>query len=405
MKQKDYYAILNVSRNASEDEIKKAYRRLALKYHPDKNPGDKTTEAKFRDAKNAYELLQDVVERKRYDRLNPPEPGRDLEYHLEVSLKNGTDDKQGVLKEFTFEVEGRKIKLTLDKGGGTYRLCGMGEAGVYGGNPGDLLVVVNAKQQLSQTIFGNDRVEMVLIPAGEFLMGSDGEDTRDNEKPVHSVYLDAFYMDKYPVTNAQYKAFVEANPEWSKEGFSPKYLSKFYLSDWDGNIFPSGKGNHPVVSVSWYAAMAYAKWADKRLPTEAEWEKAARGGLVVQKYPWGNSIDSGKANYGKKVGNTTPVDNYPVNNYGLCDMVGNVDEWCLDGYDANFYVHSPRDNPILDENKTQKIGNITSNNPRVMRGGNWFISARFVRVACRSWAEASYPMPSTGFRCAKSITF
>ena len=95
MKQKDYYAILNVSRNASEDEIKKAYRRLALNYHPDKNPGDKTTEAKFRDAKDAYELLQDVVERKRYDRLNPPEPGRDLEYHLEVSLKSGTDDKPG----------------------------------------------------------------------------------------------------------------------------------------------------------------------------------------------------------------------------------------------------------------------------------------------------------------------
>ena len=188
-----------------------------------------------------------------------------------------------MLKEFTFEVGERKIKVTLDKGGGTYRLCGMGEAGVYGGNPGDFLVVVNAKQQLSQTIFGNDGVEMVLIPAGKFLMGSDGEDARDDEKPVHSVYLDAFYMDKYPVTNAQYKAFVEANPGWSKEGFSPKHLSKFYLSDWDGNIFPSGKGNHPVDSVSWYAAMAYAKWAGKRLPTEAEWEKAARGGLVVQK--------------------------------------------------------------------------------------------------------------------------
>ncbi len=407
MKQKDYYAILNVSRDASEDEIRKAYRQLALKYHPDKNPGDKIAEAKFREAKEAYELLQDVVERKRYDRLNPPEPGRDLEYHLEVSLKSGTDDKQGVLKEFTFEIEGRKIKLTLDKGNGTYRLCGAGEAGVYGGDSGDLFVVVNAKQQLSQTIFGNDGVEMVLIPAGEFLMGSDGEDTRDDEKPVHSVYLDAFYMDKYPVTNAQYKAFVEANPEWSKEGFSPKYqyLSKVYLYGWNENIFPSGKGNHPVASVSWYAAMAYAKWAGKRLPTEAEWEKAARGGLVVQKYPWGNSIDSSKANYGKNIRNTTPVDNYPANDYGLCDMVGNVYEWCLDGYDADFYVRSPRKNPILDENKTQKIGNITSTNCRVKRGGDWIESAQFARVARRSWSKASYIFPlTTGFRCAKSVT-
>lgn len=405
MKQKDYYAILNVTRDASENEIRKTYRQLVLKYNPDKNPDDNTVITKFREITEAYELLKDTVERKRYDQLNPPEPGRNLEYHLEVSLKNITDDKQGSIEEVTFEVKGKKIKLTLDKDNITQRLCGAGEIGVYGGDPGDLLVVVNAKQQLSMTILGNDDAEMMLIPEGEFLMGSDGEGAQDNEKPVHLVYLDAFYMDKFPVTNAQYKAFVDANPEWSKEGLSPKYLSESYLYGWDRNIFPSGKANHPIVSVSWYAAMAYAKWAGKRLPTEAEWEKAARGGLVVQKYPWGNSIDSSNANYDKKVWDTTPVSSYPANNYGLCDMVGNVNEWCLDGYDANFYGRSPHKNPILHENKTQKTENITFTNCRVHRGGSWIDSAQGVRVACRRWQQASIQVPWTGFRCAKSITF
>ena len=404
MKQKDYYAILKVPRDASENKIRKAYRQLALKYHPDKNLGDKTTEVKFREITEAYDLLKDTVERRRYDQLNPPEPGRNLEYHLEVSLKNITDDKQGSIEGVTFEVKGKKIKLTLDKGNSTHRLCGAGEIGVYGGAPGDLLVVVNAKQQLSKTILGNDDAEMMLIPAGEFLMGSDGEGARDDEKPVHLVYLDAFYMDKYPVTNAQYKVFVDANPEWRKEGFSPEYLSKFYLYDWDRNIFPSGKANHPIVSVNWYAAMAYAKWAGKRLPTEAEWEKAARGGLVVQKYPWGNSIDSSKANYGKNVRDTTPVGSYPANGYGLYDMAGNVYEWCLDGYDANIYTGAPRKNPIFNENRKLIIENITYNNCRVRRGGSCIDLSQHIRVSSRHKSNASMMSPWGGFRCAKPVT-
>lgn len=169
MKQKDYYAILNVSRDASENEVRRAYRQLALKYHPDKNQGDKTAGAKFREITEAYELLKNTVERRRYDQLNPPEPGRNLEYHLEVSLKNITDDKQGSIEEVTFEVKGKKIKLTLDKDNSTHRLSGAGEIGVYGGAPSDLLVIVNAKQQLSKTIMENDDAEMMLIPAGEFL--------------------------------------------------------------------------------------------------------------------------------------------------------------------------------------------------------------------------------------------
>ena len=128
MSQPDYYTILNVSRDASEDDIQKAYRQLALKYHPDKNPGDKTAETKFREAKDAYDLLRDALERRRYDRRNPPEPGRDLKYNLEVTLKNGTDGSPVSVKEITFEIEGRKIRLTLDKGDGSYRLRGAGDA-------------------------------------------------------------------------------------------------------------------------------------------------------------------------------------------------------------------------------------------------------------------------------------
>ena len=117
---------------------------------------------------------------------------------------------------------------------------------------------------------------MVLIPAGEFQMGSDNPDGELDEKPIHTVYVDAFYMDKYQVTYAQYKKFVDANPEWQKgswwkseEGIEKRFHDGDYLKDWDGNNYPKGKDNYPVTHVSWYAAMAYAKWAGKRLPTEA----------------------------------------------------------------------------------------------------------------------------------------
>lgn len=119
---------------------------------------------------------------------------------------------------------------------------------------------------------------MVLIPAGEFRMGSNDNEAEESEKPVHTVYLDVFYMDVYEVTNAEYKKFIDANPEWGKDRIPDDYHFGNYLKHWDGNNYPSGKGAHPVVHVSWYGAMAYSQWVGKRLPTEAEWEKAARGG-------------------------------------------------------------------------------------------------------------------------------
>ena len=261
MRTDDYYAILNVRRDADEDEIRKAYRELARKHHPDKNPGDATAAAKFRRVTTAYEVLRDARERIPYDWRNPAQDGRDLEYTLEASLENTTEGEPVSIEQITFQVEGRTIKLTLNKGDSTYRLRGAGKAGVYGGTPGDLLVSVNPKPPLAETIIGDDGAEMVLIPAGEFLMGSDDDEASDNENPVHPVYVDAFYMDKYLVTNAQYKVFVDANPQWRKDLIPDAYHNGSYLDYWNGGSYPDGKGNHPVTYVSWYAAMAYARWA------------------------------------------------------------------------------------------------------------------------------------------------
>ena len=170
--------------------------------------------------------------------------------------------------------------------------------------------------------------DMVLIPAGNFQIRTNPDDY--DEEPLYAtVYIDAFYIDKYKVTNEQYKEFLDANPKWRKEehGDDHGYASGCYLVDWDENTYPSGEGNYPVTYVSFEAAMAYAKWVGKRLPTEAEWEKAARGRLVKKKYPWGNLIDSNKASSQEYV--ITPIGSYPANGYGLYDMASNVAEWCL----------------------------------------------------------------------------
>ena len=132
-------------------------------------------------------------------------------------------------------------------------------------------------EKRSHEIIRMDNPDMILIPAGEFQMGCGDQSTPSNEKPIHTVYLDDFYIDKYPVTNAQYKEFIDANPQWRKDHIPRKYHNGNYLKHWKGNNYPSGTANHPVVYVNWYAAMAYAQWAGKRLPTATEWKKAARG--------------------------------------------------------------------------------------------------------------------------------
>ena len=239
---------------------------------------------------------------------------------------------------------------------------------------------------------------MVLIPGGEFEMGSNNT---PSEQPMHTVYLDAFYMDQHEVTNAEYKTFVLADPEWQKEHIDARFHEGTYLEHWDGNTYPNGKGDHPVTWVSWHAAMAYATWAGKRLPTEAEWERAARGGLTDQNYPWGGSIDVSRANYNGNLGDTTAVGVYLDNDYGLYDMAGNVWEWCLDAYQSDFYEYSPRRNPIVG---ATPIRNMVSDfrdieTSRVLRGGSLFTERQSVAVSTRAESPPLYADFDLGFRC------
>ena len=247
---------------------------------------------------------------------------------------------------------------------------------------------------------------MVLIPAGEFQMGSDiGE---ADEKPVHTVYVDAFYIDVYPVTNADYKKFIDANPQWRKDNILGVYHDGDYLALWEENDYPIEKADHPVVYVSWYAAMAYAQWTEKRLPTEAEWEKAARGGLVEKKYPWGNTEDITKAGVQmwESPARTTAVGTYPPNDYGLYDTVGNIWEWCLDGYNAHFYADTPTQNPIGGGVGTEVlIADFTNvDTPRVLRGGAWVEDPRMVRVAVRDKENPVRTLSLVGFRCVRDTS-
>lgn len=220
-----------------------------------------------------------------------------------------------------------------------------------------VILVVVMERLMSRPIVPSN---MVRIPAGEFQMGSvDGD---DDEKPTHRVYLDAFYIDVCEVTNEDYKRFMDATGHPA-----PQY--------WKDDRFNAP--DQPAVGVSWYDAAAYCHWAGRRLPTEAEWEKAARGGLTGKKFPWGDSIDPSKANYGKKVGRTTPVGTYPPNDYGLYDMAGNVWEWCMDEKDHVDY--------------------------RVLRGGCWHNPEGDLRVAHSNGDLPTNKNDLFGFRTARAV--
>ena len=265
------------------------------------------------------------------------------------------------------------------------------------------------QQTTHQTVSHDVPDDMVYIPAGEFLMGSDEKEAKNSEKPVHSVYTDAFFMDKYLVTNAQFKDFIDANPKWQVplwlgNSFFPRYRDQDYLKDWYTSNYPEGKANHPVKWVSWYAAMAYAQWVGKRLPTESEWEKAARCDVSGQKYPWGNTIHVSNANYDKHVGETTPIDAYPPNRYGLYDMVGNLSEWCLDEWDSEFYTSSQSRNPVAGGSISGIIESPRrTRKSRVIRGGSWYSSAYEVSMSSRDRLEPWKTASTTGFRCVKPI--
>ncbi len=242
---------------------------------------------------------------------------------------------------------------------------------------------------------------MVLIPAGVFLMGS--EDGGEFEQPVHEVYLDDYWIDETPVTNEQFAAFVEdtgyvteAERQGAAWGYKDGKFSKIPGLCWQTYAIP-GREDHPVVLVTWNDAKAFAEWAGKRLPTEAEWEKAARGGLVGKLYPWGDEEpDGSQSNFAKppaEIPPTTPVKQFPPNGYGLYDMVGNVWQLCQDWYGALYYAESPYKNPTGPQ----------TGEYRVRRGGAWNVIQPFrLRCANRGAIAPNYPVPNVGFRCAKS---
>jgi serine/threonine-protein kinase len=235
-----------------------------------------------------------------------------------------------------------------------------------------------------------DGMEFFLIPGGDFQMGSPGWQEYCDECPQHRVHVDSFYLGKYEVTNAQWKKFVDAKPEWRKDRIKSEYHVGDYLKHWNGNTPPAGKENHPVEYVSWYAAKAYCEWAGVRLPTEAEWEYAAQGG---KDYEYGTStggIDSELANYGWNEGDTTEVGKYPPNPFGIYDLVGNVWEWCSSEYKP--YPYQAKDGRE----------DLRSNIDKVVRGGTWFLNDNYLGARDRDYFAPASTSYSLGLRCARA---
>jgi iron(II)-dependent oxidoreductase len=221
---------------------------------------------------------------------------------------------------------------------------------------------------------------MVLIPGGEFVMGK--EEYADHG-PEHTVRIDPFYMDKHEVTNAEYLKYCEETDH---------RLPEF----WGMAVFRSGPefANHPVVGVSWSDAMKYAQWRGARLPTEAEWEYAARGGLVGKNFSHGDDLDSTLYAPGGFTGEAgpLPVGSFPPNGYGLYDMTRNVTEWVRDWYDPDYYKTSPAANP-----PGPGHGKF-----RVIRGGGWHTGPYCSRVYIRTALQSNWLDFNVGFRCARS---
>ena len=235
---------------------------------------------------------------------------------------------------------------------------------------------------LPATIRDTSGYEMVLIPGGTFAMGS----TR------REVHLDVLYMDRLPVTNAQFAVFLEATQ------YKPADAgAKRFLAHWRNGKPSRGEEKHPVVFVSWFDARAYATWAGQRLPTEAEWEKAARG-TDGRRYPWGRvEPKPSHANFGRSRDGTTPVGAFPdgASPYGILDLAGNVWEWCEDAYEEDFYENGPSMNPKLASSPKNRSGH-------VMRGGSFMYDVRALRTYARMGFDPHYRFAEGGFRCAKS---
>ncbi len=241
-----------------------------------------------------------------------------------------------------------------------------------------------------------DGMVLVYIPAGEFLMGSTNSDVGADidEMPQHTVFLSAFWMDRTVVTNAMYAAFLDrmgnqesGNSTWLDAGDQDVLI--YHKNEVWSPV--EGAGNLPAVEITWYGAQAYCEWAGRRLPTEAEWEKAARG-LDSRVYPWGNEIDCTKAQYANCGGSLLPVGSQPegASPYGVLGLSGNVWEWVADWYAEDYYFLSARENPA---GPTDGIA-------RVLRGGSWDYDWKHLRAANRRNNGPAASMHDYGFRCA-----
>lgn len=307
---------------------------------------------------------------------------------------------------------------------------------------------------------------MVLIPGGTFMMGGDNEQAANDEYPKHAVQVNAFWMDETEVTNAQFEKFVaatgyvttaEQKPDWEvlqktvppgtpKPPDSVLVAASLVFHQTDGPVnlnnynawwqwvhganwrHPQGPGssikgkeNEPVTQVSWYDAVAYCKWAGKRLPTEAEWEYAARGGLKNNIYPWGNEhINAGKPKANSWEGEfpyknlqvdgyvkVAPVKSYAPNRYGLYDMAGNVWEWCSDWYDASYYKTLSNGVAVNPKGPEKSFDPDDPYTPKKsLRGGSFLCNDSYCsgyRVARRMKSSADTGLEHTGFRCVKDV--
>jgi formylglycine-generating enzyme required for sulfatase activity len=241
---------------------------------------------------------------------------------------------------------------------------------------------------LAFTAAGFADQNMVLIPAGEFTMGRTRLTADDSTKmrpvvllddrPPHKVTLDPYWMDNTEVTNGEYAKFVSAT----------RRKTPYH---WANGTVPKGEEAFPVYNVDWEDASAFCTWAEKRLPTEAEWERAARAGAEGFSYPWGDKIDTKQARFGIQSG-PGPVAQFPANAYGLFDMIGGVSEWCWDWFDREYYRSSPSANPRGPEKGSYKV----------IRGGAWSDPPPRVTVFFRNWVRPTQKTPNLGFRCAKS---
>jgi formylglycine-generating enzyme required for sulfatase activity len=285
-----------------------------------------------------------------------------------------------------------RIRSRIESCGVTFILDRAGEDRLRAASaPTELIALLGPPAVPQPGITWTPRIDgraMVWAPAETFQIGTpENESPRDPDELRHTVALvRGFWIDVHEVSNEAYRRFVLGNPRWQKDRIDPSLHDGNYLSHWTGNDFRPGDGARPVVFVSWYAANAYAEWAGKRLPTEGEWEYAARAGTSGP-YWWPGAFDPGRANNGASL---LPVGGLATANpWGLFDMLGNASEWVSSIYRP--YPYRPDDGREA----------MSGSEDRVVRGGAWNQSANFIRLGNRNRAAPTTTTDQLGFRCAR----